>query len=79
MKTDPKAVTGAAKCGRCLRNHATEGPCTSGGHGHVNGRVADAPVRTFHAHLEVCAQCANRPFDLCSDGALLLAMAAQAP
>jgi hypothetical protein len=27
---------------------------------------------TFHAHLGVCEQCADHPFDLCPTGALLL-------
>ena len=27
---------------------------------------------TFHAHLDVCAQCEKHPFDLCPIGAVLL-------
>jgi hypothetical protein len=26
----------------------------------------------FHAHLDVCAQCRNKPFDLCKEGEQLL-------
>jgi hypothetical protein len=26
----------------------------------------------FHAHLDVCAQCENHPFELCGTGARLL-------
>ena len=35
-------------------------------------RLADA----FHAHLDACQRCRDRPFDLCSSGALLLRTAA---
>lgn len=30
------------------------------------------PRELFHAHLDACAQCRERPFDLCSVGAPLL-------
>lgn len=30
----------------------------------------------FHAHLDGCEQCANHPFELCSEGARLLELAA---
>lgn len=30
----------------------------------------------FHAHLDVCEQCANHPFELCGEGARLLELAA---
>lgn len=30
----------------------------------------------FHAHLDVCKQCANHPFELCKVGAELLELAA---
>ncbi len=30
----------------------------------------------FHVHLDVCEQCANHPFELCSVGAQLLELAA---
>jgi hypothetical protein len=30
----------------------------------------------FHAHLDVCEQCANHPFELCKVGAELLELAA---
>lgn len=30
----------------------------------------------FHAHLDVCKQCRNRPFDLCAKGYALLVAAA---
>jgi hypothetical protein len=30
----------------------------------------------FHAHLDVCQQCANHPFELCKAGAELLELAA---
>lgn len=30
----------------------------------------------FHAHLDECQQCANHPFELCSEGARLLGLAA---
>lgn len=34
-------------------------------------------VRTdFHDHLDKCQQCANHPFELCSEGARLLGLAA---
>lgn len=29
----------------------------------------------FHRHLDRCQQCANHPFELCSEGARLLALA----
>lgn len=32
--------------------------------------------QAFHMHLDICARCRNRPFDLCSIGALLLRLAA---
>jgi len=31
----------------------------------------------FHAHLDVCPQCEQHPFDLCSTGARLLKQAAE--
>jgi hypothetical protein len=30
----------------------------------------------FHRHLDRCQQCANHPFELCSEGARLLALTA---
>lgn len=30
----------------------------------------------FHKHLDRCAQCANHPFALCTEGARLLGLAA---
>ncbi len=29
-------------------------------------------IKKFHAHLDICEQCRNHPFGLCSEGALLL-------
>lgn len=33
-------------------------------------------IDKFHKHLDICAQCRNHPFDLCSEGAKLLKYAA---
>jgi len=33
-------------------------------------------IGKFHAHLDVCSQCENHPFSLCSVGARLLKEAA---
>lgn len=33
-------------------------------------------IDKFHAHLDICSQCRNHPFDLCSIGARLLIDAA---
>lgn len=33
-------------------------------------------VNAFHAHLDVCKQCEQNPFDLCREGLLLLKCAA---
>lgn len=30
----------------------------------------------FHAHLDLCTQCRERPFDLCIEGGVLLSHAA---
>ncbi len=38
-----------------------------------------AAADAFHAHLDVCAQCANHPFQLCPVGAALLVATAQKP
>ena len=37
------------------------------------------PADAFHAHLDVCAQCADHPFQLCRVGAALLVATAQDP
>jgi hypothetical protein len=29
-------------------------------------------INTFHAHLDICKQCAENPFDLCKEGLALL-------
>lgn len=29
-------------------------------------------MQAFHKHLDVCAQCANNPFNLCPTGAAIL-------
>ena len=34
-------------------------------------------IDKFHAHLDVCNQCRNHPFDLCPTGAQLLRAAAE--
>lgn len=34
-------------------------------------------IDKFHAHLDVCSQCRNHPFGLCSVGARLLREAAE--
>ncbi len=31
------------------------------------------PTEAFHAHLDRCRQCSERPFDLCPTGEVLLA------
>lgn len=36
-------------------------------------------VKVFHAHLDVCSQCENHPFALCTIGAKLLKEAATGP
>lgn len=36
-------------------------------------------IDAFHAHLDECSRCMNRPFDLCPKGGPLLAAAAGAP
>lgn len=41
----------------------------------MNGMPQDA-IDEFHAHLDVCRQCAKHPFDLCSAGLVLLIAAA---
>lgn len=33
-------------------------------------------IQHFHAHLDVCKQCANNPFDLCPEGVKRLKEAA---
>lgn len=33
-------------------------------------------IDEFHAHLDICSQCRNHPFGLCSTGAKLLKEAA---
>lgn len=33
-------------------------------------------IKKFHAHLDVCSQCHDNPFGLCSEGARLLKYAA---
>lgn len=33
----------------------------------------------FHAHLDVCVRCRERPMDLCPVGGMLLRLAAQQP
>lgn len=35
-------------------------------------RVSTKDVDPFHAHLDVCQQCREHPFDLCTVGDLLL-------
>jgi hypothetical protein len=35
--------------------------------------VSDTPATdAFHAHLDICKQCADHPFDLCTVGSDLL-------
>ena len=34
-------------------------------------------IDKFHAHLDICSQCRNHPFNLCPTGAKLLKEAAQ--
>ena len=34
------------------------------------------PVQNFHKHLDVCSQCRNNPFALCSTGSELLKLGA---
>lgn len=33
-------------------------------------------IKKFHSHLDVCSQCRNHPFGLCTKGAVLLKYAA---
>ena len=39
-------------------------------------RLVDVDPKSFHAHLDVCVQCAAHPFEPCSVGAELLTLAA---
>lgn len=39
---------------------------------------ADEPAAPYHAHLDVCPQCREHPFDQCATGALLLRTAVDA-
>lgn len=34
-------------------------------------------MNAFHAHLEICKRCRERPFDLCAEGAELLEIASR--
>ena len=36
-------------------------------------------IAEFHAHLDICSQCRDHPFNLCSAGAILLKEAATNP
>jgi len=36
-------------------------------------------IAEFHAHLDICSQCENQPFNLCPTGAALLKEAAMDP
>jgi hypothetical protein len=36
-------------------------------------------IDLFHAHLDLCSQCKNNPFNLCSIGATLLLQAWKNP
>lgn len=43
----------------------------------MNAAEASRQAREdFHAHLDECRRCANHPFDLCTEGARLLELAA---
>lgn len=55
------------ECGRCPKNK--EARC-------VPLEDATKRIKRFHAHLDVCTQCENHPFDLCPTGAKLLKYAA---
>lgn len=41
--------------------------------------ITPGRVDEFHAHLDVCQQCRDNPFDLCPIGATLLKAAAEKP
>ena len=41
-------------------------------------KKAEAEIEKFHAHLDVCKQCRDHPFDLCPVGAPLLMAAGNA-
>jgi hypothetical protein len=37
---------------------------------------AEVDTNVFHDHLDICERCRTKPFDLCKEGAALLAQAA---
>lgn len=46
-----------------------------------NGGTPPKPTigeKAFHAHLDMCRQCHDHPFELCTLGSLLLAIAVKA-
>ena len=61
---------------RCRRCSANPGACTCGA---TSSQSSMRPADAFHAHLDVCAQCADHPFQLCRVGAALLVATAQDP
>ena len=42
----------------------------------IEGKTPLQPDNAFHAHLDRCKRCRERPFDLCPAGAILLAQEA---
>jgi hypothetical protein len=38
----------------------------------INIRELEDIQKKFHSHLDQCAQCEKRPFDLCPEGAQIL-------
>tara|TARA_Y100000034_G_C6881763_1_gene404184 strand:- start:1526 stop:1738 length:213 start_codon:yes stop_codon:yes gene_type:complete len=41
--------------------------------------MGKALIEKFHAHLDVCRRCRERPFDTCPEGTSLLEQAASPP
>jgi hypothetical protein len=39
----------------------------------IDHKMPTPPDNRFHAHLDICKRCRERPFDLCPSGAALLA------
>jgi hypothetical protein len=55
------------------------GLAEEGSTGNVPPASAPTPPAAFHAHLDDCERCRERPFDLCETGAALLHAAGVAP
>lgn len=47
--------------------------------GAASSQSSPRPADAFHAHLDVCMQCAKQPFQMCRVGASLLVATAQDP